>query len=327
MGFVERFFCKVWVDLSKFSSLSFSLLRSFGVWACLEQEELLKKMEALTEAKLGMGSVVMTGRKRGREDGGENVLQSEQQQQKGLLSQQSTKKKPQLLQQWVDPVQGMANVRHEFGEHGGVNMSIEASTTFTVLEPETMSKLFQGALGPDRDFYIYSRHFNPTVLNLSRQMAAMEGTEAAYCTSSGMSAISGILMQLCSSGDHIIASSRLYGGTHALLAHFLPRTSNITTTFVDIEDLDAVREALKKAPGSTTKVLYFESMSNPQLTVADIPALSGKQTPTVFCACVSQGFPSSSQKAQLPPYIIMLFTSHDLHSCTSPLAWPTTIHS
>jgi methionine-gamma-lyase len=241
-----------------------------------EQEELLKKMEALTEAKLGMGSVVMTGRKRGREDGGENVLQSEQQQQqKGLLSQQSTKKKPLLLQQWVDPVQGMANVRHEFGEHGGVNMSIEASTTFTVLEPETMSKLFQGALGPDRDFYIYSRHFNPTVLNLSRQMAAMEGTEAAYCTSSGMSAISGILMQLCSSGDHIIASSRLYGGTHALLAHFLPRTSNITTTFVDIEDLDAVREALKKAPGSTTKVLYFESMSNPQLTVADIPALSG----------------------------------------------------
>jgi hypothetical protein len=314
VGFVEKdFFCKVLVDLSKFSLWSFSLLRSFGVWACLEQEELLKKMEALTEVKLGMGSVVMTGRKRGREDGGEYVLQSEQQQQQqqqnGLLS-----------QQWVDPVQGMANVRHEFGEHGGVNMSIEASTTFTVLEPETMSKLFQGALGPDRDFYIYSRHFNPTVLNLSRQMAAMEGTEAAYCTSSGMSAISAILMQLCSSGDHIIASSRLYGGTHALLAHFLPRTSNITTTFVDIEDLDAVREALKKAPGSTTKVLYFESMSNPQLTVADIPALSGKQTPTVFCACVSQGFPSSSQKAQLPPYIIMLFTSHDLHSCTSPLA-------
>jgi hypothetical protein len=279
-----------------------------------EQEELLKKMEALTEVKLGMGSVVMTGRKRGREDGGENVLQSEQQQQKGLLSQQSTKKKPLLLQQWVDPVQGMANVRHEFGEHGGVNMSIEASTTFTVLEPETMSKLFQGALGPDRDFYIYSRHFNPTVLNLSRQMAAMEGTEAAYCTSSGMSAISAILMQLCSSGDHIIASSRLYGGTHALLAHFLPRTCNITTTFVDIEDLGAVREALKKAPDSTTMVLYFESMSNPQLTVADIPALSGKQTPTVT------KLPIIIPKAQLPPYIIMLFTSHDLHSCTSPLA-------
>lgn len=270
-------------------------------------------MEALTEAKLGMGSVVMAGRKRGREDGGENVLQSEQQQQqqqKGLLSQQSTKKKPLLLQQWVDPVQGMANVRHEFGEHGGVNMSIEASTTFTVLEPETMTKLFQGALGPDRDFYIYSRHFNPTVLNLSRQMAAMEGTEAAYCTSSGMSAISAILMQLCSSGDHIIASSRLYGGTHALLAHFLPRTCNITTTFVDIEDLGAVREALKKAPGSTTKVLYFESLSNPQLTVADIPALSGKQTPTVFCACASQGFPSSSQK---------LSSLHTSSCCSHPM--------
>ena len=115
------------------------------------------------------------------------------------------------------------------------------------------------------------RHFNPTVLNLSRQMAAMEGMDAAYCTSSGMSAISTVLMQLCSSGDHIVASSRLYGGTHALLAHFLPRTSNITTTFVDISNPSVVGAAIK----SSTKVLYFESVSNPQLIVANIPVLSG----------------------------------------------------
>lgn len=63
----------------------------------------------------------------------------------------------QVLKKWMDPVQGLASVRHEFGEHGGVNMSIEASTTFTVMEPETMGKLFEGKLGPDRDFYIYSR--------------------------------------------------------------------------------------------------------------------------------------------------------------------------
>ncbi|XP_022737232.1 methionine gamma-lyase-like, partial [Durio zibethinus] len=161
--------------------------------------------------------------------------------------------------------------RHEFGEHGGVNMSIEASATFTVMEPETMRRMFAGELGPDRDFFIYSRHFNPTVLNLSRQMAALEGTEAAYCTASGMSAISSVLLQLCSSGGHLVASRALYGGTHALLTHFLPRACNITTTFVDICDYEAVKNAIVEG---RTKVLYFESVSNPTLTVANIPELS-----------------------------------------------------
>ncbi|KAE8708550.1 Methionine gamma-lyase [Hibiscus syriacus] len=170
-----------------------------------------------------------------------------------------------------DPAAALASARHEFGEHGGVNMSIEASATFTVMEPETMRRMFSGELGPDRDFFIYSRHFNPTVLNLGRLMAALEGTEAAYCTASGMSAISSVLLQLCSSGGHVVASRTLYGGTHALLTHFLPRACNITTTFVNIGDLEAVKNAIVEGK---TKVLYFESMSNPTLTVANIPELS-----------------------------------------------------
>ncbi|KAJ7945100.1 methionine gamma-lyase [Quillaja saponaria] len=171
---------------------------------------------------------------------------------------------------YVDPEAALATSRHEFGEHGGVNMSIEASATFTVMEPETMRRMFAGELGPDRDFFIYSRHFNPTVLNLSRQMAALEGTEAAYCTASGMSAISSVLFQLCSGGGHVVASRTLYGGTHALLTHFLPRTCNITTTFVDIDNLAMVRDAIVQ--GKTT-VLYFESVSNPTLAVANTPEL------------------------------------------------------
>lgn len=205
------------------------------------------------DAKSGLVANGIVGQKRMREEVEEDV-----------------KINSEVLRKWMHPVEGLANMRREFGEHGGVNMSIEASTTFTVMEPETMSKLFEGKLGPDRDFYIYSRHYNPTVLNLSRQMAAMEGTQAAYCTASGMSAISSVLMQLCSSGDHIVASNRLYGGTHAFLAHFLPRTSNITTSFVDIADVRSVREAMKPS----TKVLYFESVSNPQLIVANIPVLA-----------------------------------------------------
>ncbi|PKA47698.1 Methionine gamma-lyase [Apostasia shenzhenica] len=171
----------------------------------------------------------------------------------------------------ADPAEALASSRHEFGEHGGVNMSIEASATFTVMEPETMGKMFAGELGPDRDFFIYSRHFNPTVLNLARQLAAMEGTEAAYCTASGMSAISSVLLQLCSAGSHIVASTRLYGGTHALLSSFLPRAAGVRTTFVDIDDVEAVRAAVREGE---TRVIYAETMSNPTLTVADIPALS-----------------------------------------------------
>ncbi|XP_022893781.1 methionine gamma-lyase-like [Olea europaea var. sylvestris] len=169
-----------------------------------------------------------------------------------------------------DPAAALSNARHEFGEHGGVNMSIEASATFTVMEPETMRRMFSGELGPDHDFFIYSRHFNPTVLNLGRLMASLEGTEAAYCTASGMSAISSVLLQLCSAGGHVVASRTLYGGTHALFTHFLPRTCNITTSLVDIRDHEMVREAIKEGK---TKVLFFESMSNPTLTVANVPEL------------------------------------------------------
>ncbi|KAI0520223.1 hypothetical protein KFK09_007694 [Dendrobium nobile] len=171
----------------------------------------------------------------------------------------------------AEPAESLASSRHEFGEHGGVNMSIEASATFTVMEPDTLRKIFTGELGPDRDFYLYSRHFNPTVLNLSRQIAAMEGTEAAYCTASGMSAVFCALLQLCPAGSHIVASRCLYGGTYALLSKFLPRMAAVKTTFLDARDLEAVGGAVREGE---TRVIYVETMSNPTLEVADIAGLS-----------------------------------------------------
>ena len=157
------------------------------------------------------------------------------------------------VKKFPDPVQGLANAQQPLGQHGGVNAAIEASSTFAIMEPQTLNKLFAGELGAEHGLFIYSRHFNPTVLSLGRKMAALEDTEAAYCTASGMSAIAAVMLQLCSSGDHIVASNRLYGGTHALLAHFLPRTCNIRTTFVDVDDMDAVGAAVT----ADTKVLYF----------------------------------------------------------------------
>ena len=170
-----------------------------------------------------------------------------------------------------NPIERLAKTRHEFGEHGGVNMSVEASTTFTVMHSDTMPEIFGGKKGPDHGgCYLYGRHFNPTVYNLGKQLAALEGTEAAYCTASGMAAISATLMQLCDTGDHIVSSNTVYGGTYALLHDLLPAKAGITATLVDISDLAAVEAAI--TPG--TRVLYTESMANPTLRVADIPRLA-----------------------------------------------------
>jgi methionine-gamma-lyase len=169
-----------------------------------------------------------------------------------------------------DPTESLASMRHEFGEHGGVNMSIEASTTFTVMNAATMPDIFHGLRGPEQGgCYLYGRHFNPTVYVLGRQLAALEGTGAAYCTASGMAAISVALLQLCDAGDHIVASGTIYGGTYALLAEYLPTKCTIRTSFVDVTDLAAVEAAIT----DRTRALYVETLSNPTLRVANIPAL------------------------------------------------------
>lgn len=170
-----------------------------------------------------------------------------------------------------DPIAALANMRHEFGEHGGVNMSVEASATFTVLRAATMPEIFQGARGPEAGgCYLYGRHFNPTVYVLGRELAALEGTAAAYCCASGMSAIACSLLGLTETGDHIVAGNALYGGTFALLKEFFPRNCGIQTTFVNVDDWAAIEAAITPR----TRVLYFETLTNPTLMVADIPRLA-----------------------------------------------------
>ena len=169
-----------------------------------------------------------------------------------------------------NPEQALLKARREFGEHGGVAPSISRSATFTVMHPGTMPEIFEGLKGPEEGgCFLYSRHFNPTVDVLSRYLAAMEGTEAAVCTASGMSAIACALLQVCKSGDHIVASECIYGGTHALLESLLPQV-NITTSFVEITNMEAV----KRAVTLKTRLIFTETMGNPTLRIADIPTLS-----------------------------------------------------
>jgi len=170
-----------------------------------------------------------------------------------------------------DPIRSLADMRHEFGEHGGVNMSVETSTAFTVMDPATMPEIFKGQRGPEQGgCFLYGRHFNPTVYVLGRQIAALEGAEAGYCTSSGMGAISATIHQLCNAGDHVVSSDTVYGGTFALFHEYMPAKSGINVSFVDTNDIDAVADAITEY----TRVIYVETLANPTLRVADIPALS-----------------------------------------------------
>jgi O-acetylhomoserine (thiol)-lyase len=121
----------------------------------------------------------------------------------------------------------------------------------------------------ERSGHIYTRISNPTIAVLEERLAALEGGVGAVCTSSGMAAMHLAIVTLLNAGDHIVASSSLYGGTINLLAHTLPRFG-ITTTFVKPRDLDAFRASIKP----NTRLIIGETIGNPGLEVLDIPKVA-----------------------------------------------------
>ena len=127
--------------------------------------------------------------------------------------------------------------------------------------------------------YIYTRLNNPTNDVLEQRLAALEGGIASVVTASGTSAISTALLVLLKSGDHIVASNSLYGGTFNLLNVTLPRLG-ITTTFVDPSDPQNFQDAVKE----NTRVFFAESLGNPKLDVLDLKEISkyAKQSKVPF---------------------------------------------
>jgi methionine-gamma-lyase len=154
----------------------------------------------------------------------------------------------------------------QFGEYGDVNPSITDSATYTFMQAITMSETFAGQ---QEGCYLYSRHWNPTNKYLADAIAALEGTESAWVTASGMAAITCAIFQLVNSGDHVVCSMTIYGGTFAFLSNYLKKF-NIDATFVDITKLDDVRKAIRP----NTKIIYTETMTNPMLQISDIPELA-----------------------------------------------------
>ena len=115
--------------------------------------------------------------------------------------------------------------------------------------------------------YVYTRWGNPTQSVLEAKIAALEGSEDALATASGMAAISTTLLSLLEQGDHVVAMDSLYSASHNLFNEDLPRMG-IETTFVDGTDASEIEQAIR----ANTRAIYIESPANPTLNLVDIRA-------------------------------------------------------
>ena len=148
---------------------------------------------------------------------------------------------------------------------GSRAVPIYQTTSFMFQDADHAAALFN----LERPGHIYSRISNPTVSVLEERIAALEGGVGAVCTASGMAALHLAIATLVSAGEHIVASSSLYGGSINILTHTLPRFG-ITTTFVNPRDHDSMRAAIK----DNTRLVIGETIGNPGMEVLDIPKVA-----------------------------------------------------
>ena len=149
--------------------------------------------------------------------------------------------------------------------HGSRAVPIHQTTSYVFKDSEHAASLYNMELGG----HLYTRISNPTVAVLEQRIAALDGGVAATATASGMAALTTAVMTICSSGDHIVASSRMYGANINLLENTLPRFG-ITTTFVAPDDLAAIEAAIQP----NTKIVFGEVIGNPGLDVMDVEAVA-----------------------------------------------------
>ena len=153
---------------------------------------------------------------------------------------------------------------------------------------------------------IYTRITNPTTTTFEERIAALEGGVGALATASGMAAITYTILALAHAGDHVVAASTIYGGTFNLLKETLPRYG-ITTTFVDIDNLEEVEAAIK----DNTKLVLIETLGNPVINIPDIEKIAE--------IAHKHQIPLVSDNTFATPYLINVF-SHSVdisvHSAT-----------
>jgi methionine-gamma-lyase len=148
---------------------------------------------------------------------------------------------------------------------GALDTPIYQSTTFVSADADEMAAVYGG----EKPGYMYTRYGNPTVHALEEKLAALECGEAAQAFSSGMAAISSAILGYVRAGDHIVAARSLYGAAYDFLNKKLP-SLGVSTTFVQ----STCVEEFEKAIRPNSKLIYFETPSNPILEILDIAALA-----------------------------------------------------
>ncbi len=160
---------------------------------------------------------------------------------------------------------------------GALDTPIYQSTTFVSADADEMSAVY----GEEKFGYMYTRYGNPTIRALEQKLVALEGGEAALAFASGMAAISSAIMGYVKSGDHVVAPRMLYGAAYNFLNKKLPRMG-AAVTFVPSNRVEEIERAIRP----NTRLIYFETPSNPTLEVIDIAALAamakGRGIPTVI---------------------------------------------
>ena len=150
-------------------------------------------------------------------------------------------------------------------EFGARAAPIYQTTSYVFPDTDTASSIFN----LERGGHAYSRITNPTVGVLEQRIAALEGGSAAVCTASGMAATFVAITAILGQGDHIVASSQMYGGNISLMKNTLPRFG-ITATFVDPKDIDGFKNAIQ----DNTRLIYGELIGNPGLDILDLEAIA-----------------------------------------------------
>jgi methionine-gamma-lyase len=148
---------------------------------------------------------------------------------------------------------------------GALDTPIYQSTTFVSADADEMAAVYSG----QKSGYMYTRYGNPTVHALEEKLAALECGEATQAFSTGMAAISSAIFGYVRAGDHVVAARSLYGAAYDFLARKLP-SLGASTTFVQSTRV----EEFEKAIQPNTKLIYFETPSNPTLEILDIAALA-----------------------------------------------------
>jgi methionine-gamma-lyase len=160
---------------------------------------------------------------------------------------------------------------------GALDTPIYQSTTFVSADSDEMAAVY----GEEKFGYMYTRYGNPTLRALEQKIAALEGGEAALPFASGMAAISSAILGYVKAGDHVVAARSLYGAAYHFLNATLPALG-ASTTFVQSTSVEDFEEAIRP----NTRLIYFESPSNPVLQIVDIAALARlgreREIPTVI---------------------------------------------